>query len=136
MAIENAVPSHRPGWTLDRAFYSDPKIFELDVDRILMRHWLLAGHISRIPKKGDYFVVNVGGESIILIRGDNDQVHALFNVGRHRGSRLCRQDSGNATQLVCPYHAWVYATDGRLLAARHMPADFDRSQFGLHRGHA
>jgi phenylpropionate dioxygenase-like ring-hydroxylating dioxygenase large terminal subunit len=59
----------------------------------------------------------------------------LYNVCRHRGSLVCREPSGQVKGLVCPYHHWTYKLDGSLLAARHMPEDFDKSQFGLHRAH-
>jgi Rieske 2Fe-2S family protein len=116
---------------LDREFYRRPEIFELEVDRIFMRHWLPAGHLSRIPSPGDYFLYPVAGESIVIIRGSEGEIHGLFNVCRHRGSRICVNESGSARKLVCPYHNWVYATDGTLLSAKHMPEGFDGSQFGL-----
>jgi phenylpropionate dioxygenase-like ring-hydroxylating dioxygenase large terminal subunit len=134
-SIDTLIASRRPGIGLDGEFYRRPEIFDLEVDRIFMRHWLLAGHISRIPTPGDYFLYAVGGESIVIIRGPDGGIHALFNVCRHRGSRICAEESGNARKLVCPYHNWVYATDGTLLSARHMADGFDTSQFGLLRCH-
>ena len=133
--IDDLIGSHPPGCTLDRDFYTHPEIFERDLERIYRRRWLFAGHISRIPNAGDFFIFNVGGESIIVIRDEDGSVHALLNVCRHRGSRICQQPEGQVKKLVCPYHAWVYNLDGSLSAARLMPADFDRSQHGLHRAH-
>ena len=133
--IDDLIGSYRPGRTLDREFYTHSEIFERDLERIYRRRWLFAGHISRIPRPGDYFLLNLGGESIIVIRDEAGAVHALLNVCRHRGSRLCREPEGQLKKLVCPYHAWVYNLDGSLSAARLMPADFDRTQSGLSRGH-
>jgi phenylpropionate dioxygenase-like ring-hydroxylating dioxygenase large terminal subunit len=65
------------------------------------------------------------------VRGKDDKLRAFVNVCPHRGSRICASASGHASVLVCPYHAWSYELDGRLRAARHMPADFDRSVHGL-----
>ncbi|HMO58451.1 MAG TPA: aromatic ring-hydroxylating dioxygenase subunit alpha [Roseiflexaceae bacterium] len=123
------------GYTLERAFYTDPAIFAIDIERVFLRHWLYVGHVSRIPQPGDYFLYTIGNESIVIVRGQDDDVHALFNVCRHRGSRICLEPSGQLKRLVCPYHAWVYAIDGALIQARHMPADFDTAQFGLRRCH-
>ena len=133
--IEGLVEAHEPGWCLAREFYNDEGIFARDLQCIFMRHWLFAGHVSRIPRYGDYFLFTIGKESISIIRGKDGGVHALFNVCRHRGSRICLEPSGNARSLVCPYHAWTYSTDGSLLAARAMPEAFDRAEFGLRKCH-
>ena len=133
--VEKLIASRRPGMSLDREFYRSPEIFELEVERVFMRRWLLAGHISRIPGPGDYFLYSVAGESIVIIRGVDGEIRAFFNVCRHRGSRICTNESGSARKLVCPYHNWVYNTDGTLNSSRHMPDNFDNSQFGLVRCH-
>ncbi|MCZ7570961.1 MAG: aromatic ring-hydroxylating dioxygenase subunit alpha [Ardenticatenaceae bacterium] len=129
--IRGLIENHRLGWTLARPFYTDSAVYELEVERIFRKSWLFAGHISRIPKPGDYFLYEFEGESLIIIRADDDRLHALLNVCRHRGSRVCPDESGHVHYLVCPYHAWAYERDGRLKAARLMPDDFDRTQFGL-----
>lgn len=133
--LEALLATQRPEWSLERSFYTDSAIFDADLDRIFNRGWLCAGHTCRIPNPGDYFTYAVGNESIILIRDPEEGVQALFNVCRHRGSRVCTQPSGNARKLVCPYHQWVYNSNGSLLKARHMPKEFDRANFGLHRAH-
>lgn len=133
--MEEMVSTQQPGWSLERPFYTDPAIFDADLEKIFLRGWLCAGHTCRIPKPGDYFTYAVGNESIIFIRDHEEKVHALFNVCRHRGSRICIQESGSARKLVCPYHQWVYNADGSLMKARHMPEDFDGANFGLHRSH-
>jgi len=133
-SLDQLIASRRPGFTLDRAFYTDPDIFALDIERVFMRTWLFAGHVSSIPQPGDYFTYDIGEESIVIVRGEPDgAIHALFNVCRHRGSRICPESGGRVKKLVCPYHAWVYDTDGSLLTAKHMPADFDKRCYGLHR---
>jgi Rieske 2Fe-2S family protein len=126
-----ALAAQRPGYCLDRVFYTDPAIFEAEIDRVFFRSWWFAGHGSEIPRPGDYLLFELAGESLIVLRQPDRSVAALFNVCRHRGSRICRESAGSVKKLVCPYHAWVYETDGRLLAARHMPDDFDPAQHGL-----
>lgn len=129
--IDELIAAHRTGYSLAQPFYTDPCIFERDVERVFQRSWVFAGHISRVSNAGDYFLFQIGTESIIVIRGQGGQVHALHNVCRHRGSRVCLAAQGNRRTLVCPYHAWTYATDGRLLSAPAMPEGFDAGQFGL-----
>jgi phenylpropionate dioxygenase-like ring-hydroxylating dioxygenase large terminal subunit len=122
---------YRPGCTLPQPFYTNPEFFERDLERIFFRHWLPAGHVARLPKPGGYFLYEIAGESIIITRGRDDEIHALWNVCRHRGSRICSAPEGRANSLKCPYHAWTYGCDGRLLSAPAMPDDFDRAGFGL-----
>lgn len=121
----------RVGYSFDQEFYTSAAVFKADMDRIVERKWLLAGHISRIPNKGDYFLHRVGEEQIIIIRENADSVRAFFNVCRHRGSTICQAESGNAPRLVCPYHAWTFGLDGKLLTARLMPTDFDKAENSL-----
>ncbi|MSU47154.1 MAG: aromatic ring-hydroxylating dioxygenase subunit alpha [Lacunisphaera sp.] len=133
--IADLIAEHRPGFSLAQAFYTDPRIFERDMERVFLRQWVFAGHVSRVRNVGDYFLFTIGNESIAVIRGKDGNVHALFNVCRHRGSRICLEAEGNKRTLVCPYHAWTYATEGKLLAAPAMADGFDSSQFGLHKCH-
>src|SRR5579872_5911159 len=127
--IRERVASRQPGLSLEQSFYNDPEIFDFEIERIFKRYWLYAGHVSQIPARGDYFICEVAGESIIIIRDNNLQICALYNVCRHRGSRICAASSGKVKSLVCPYHQWTYRLDGSLLAARHMPEEFDKAQF-------
>ena len=126
-------PGAKPGYALPRAFYTDPAIFERDMERMLLRHWFCAGHVSSLPSAGSYFLAELGGESMILSRAADGEIHALLNVCRHRGSRLCSNRSGTAVGggFTCPYHAWSYGLDGKLRAAREMPDSFRREDFGL-----
>jgi len=125
--------TYEPGHGLPREFYTDPLIFERDLDRMLLRHWFCAGHVSSIPRPGDYLMVELGAESVIIIRTVEMEVRALLNVCRHRGSRLTEGRFGKASsgRLTCPYHAWSYDLDGRLVAARQMPESFRRADFPL-----
>jgi Rieske 2Fe-2S family protein len=131
--LDQLYAEYRPGWTLARPFYRDGAIFEAEAGRIFRRSWLFAGHECQIPRPGDYFTVDAGGDSIIVIRTEEGDVNALFNTCRHRGSKICTEERGQAKRLVCPYHRWAYDTDGALIAARGLPAEVDRSSLGLHR---
>ncbi len=130
--IAQLIASHRDGMSLQQSFYTDSRIFEYDAKRLILKQWMLVAHESRLPNNGDYVLYGVAGESIIVIRAQDGTIRAHFNVCRHRGSRICLEPAGNLTVLVCPYHAWAYRTDGRLLHARGMPNNFDTNDNSLH----
>jgi Rieske 2Fe-2S family protein len=121
---------HRAGHSLDQPFYTDADVFARDMDLLLGR-WSCAGHISDIPAQGDYLVAELSVESAIVVRGQDGAVHALANVCRHRGSRVCVKPQGHAAVLTCPYHAWTYNLDGSLRSAREMPEGFAPAEHGL-----
>jgi Rieske 2Fe-2S family protein len=129
--MQRLAANTRVGYSFDQEFYASEAVFKADMEQIVSQKWLLAGHVSRIPAKGDYFLFRVGSEQIIVIRENAQSVRAFFNVCRHRGSTICQADSGNAPKLVCPYHAWTFGLDGKLLAARLMPEDFDKAENSL-----
>ena len=125
----------KPGRSLARDFYTSPRIFERDLERVYFRHWLFVGHASRLAKAGDYFLYRLAGESIVVVRARDGAVNALLNVCTHRGSRICLETEGHASRLVCPYHAWCFDLDGSFLAARHLPEGAEPAALGLRRAH-
>jgi phenylpropionate dioxygenase-like ring-hydroxylating dioxygenase large terminal subunit len=127
------IRSHSAGHALTREFYTDPEIFERDMQRILLRHWFCAAHESSVPRAGDFLVVDLGAESVIIVRTSQGEIRALLNVCRHRGSRICTARSGKAPagRLTCPYHAWSYDLNGRLVVAQQMPEPFERNRLSL-----
>ena len=131
-SVEALIARQKPGFTLEQPFYRDAGIFRREMTKIVSRHWLYVGHVSEIPERGDYLLYAIGEESIIVVRGRDGEVRAFFNVCRHRGSHICLEERGRVRTLTCPYHAWVYDLEGRLVGARGMPADFDRKSYSLH----
>jgi carnitine monooxygenase subunit len=117
-----------PGWV-----YHDPDYFRVEMARLIRPAWQIVCHESDIPNAGDWRTLELLGESIIVIRGQDDAVRAFANVCRHRGSRLVDGEAGCAKRLTCPYHAWTYAADGRLVGVpdREDYAGLDPSQLGL-----
>ena len=123
----------RPGFAIDPYFYRSHLVYERELDALVFRSWLYAGHTSEIPDVGDYLLFDIGEDSIIIVRDESGEVQALMNICRHRGARVCEESSGNRKTFVCPYHGWVYRTDGSLKAARDMERleGFDPSAYGL-----
>ena len=152
-APQAAAATHPGGWregyTIPAAYYVDEDHYRSDERFIADKLWLMTDHESRIPNAGDYFVFEYGrGESVIILRDKAGAVKAYYNVCRHRGSRLCRHDeepapkdaqlsvkqlssSGTTPVFRCPYHAWTYDLDGRLVSAYGMPDDFEPAKNGL-----
>lgn len=98
-----------PGWT-----YHDADYFAVEMERVMRPAWQIVCHASDIPGAGDWRTMELLGESIFVVRGDDGAVRAFANVCRHRGMRIVDGERGCAKKLVCPYHAWVYELDGRL----------------------
>lgn len=126
------IDGSKKGWSLPRKYYKDPEIFEREKEAILFNTWMFAGHSSQIPEIGDYFIYTLLDESIIVVRTKDGSINAYYNVCRHRGSQICKESSGNTKNFICPYHAWSYDLDGKLIGARSMPEDFDKNGITLH----
>jgi Rieske 2Fe-2S family protein len=129
------VQLEQPGQAIASYFYRSHLVYQKELTELVFRSWLYACHVSEIPEAGDYQLLNIGEESIIVVRQANGEIHALMNICRHRGARVCEESSGNRKTFVCPYHGWVYNTDGTLKAAREMEVldGFDLSRHGLKR---
>jgi len=125
--------------TLPQQYFVSPEVFAREQEKIFSRQWVCAGHQSEIAKAGDYFVREVAGESLIILRDKGGKLRGFYNVCRHRGTRL-REDrvgqaaSGHVTVIQCPYHAWTYGLDGRLIGAPHMDEvqGFNKADYSLH----
>jgi phenylpropionate dioxygenase-like ring-hydroxylating dioxygenase large terminal subunit len=130
-SLQDLIADRKPGWALDQRFYTDPDMYELELQKILLKNWFIAGHVSQIPDIGDFIVARLDKESAIIVRGSDGEVKAFANVCRHRGSLVCLQDAGSVKKFECPYHGWMYDIDGNLVAARSMPEGFDRSPYSL-----
>jgi phenylpropionate dioxygenase-like ring-hydroxylating dioxygenase large terminal subunit len=127
---EATPPQWQVGFSLPQKCYMDEEIFRHDLD-FLADEWIIVDHGSRIPGVGNFFTIDVGADSIIVIRGADDVVRAFYNVCRHRGSLLCTETSGTVKALICPYHAWTYDLTGMLKGAALMPTGFDRKDYSL-----
>ena len=143
MSIEKTLPSN---------WYLDEDIFALEREHIFFREWVCVAREEQLPDAGDHLVLDVFGQSILLLRNTQGKLRGFYNVCRHRGAQLCpsqsedepQEDSHdrlplngggvNGRSIVCPYHAWRYDLDGQLQRAPHMTQDmdFDASEVQLH----
>jgi phenylpropionate dioxygenase-like ring-hydroxylating dioxygenase large terminal subunit len=115
MPVLRLAPAPEPESSLPGWIYRDPEFFEVEMERVIRPAWQIVCHESEIPAPGDWRTLDYLGESVIVLRGDDGRIRAFHNVCRHRASRLVAGPAGCARRLTCPYHAWTYALDGRLI---------------------
>ncbi len=114
--IVSSLKAGGPTQGLDPKYFSDPVIYEQVKKKIYFKTWQLACHSSQVANPGDYFSLSIFDQDIVVIRGHDGILRALFNVCQHRGHTLL-QGAGNKRSIVCPYHAWSYDLDGKLKRA-------------------
>jgi Rieske 2Fe-2S family protein len=143
VAVPPAVAGLEP--TLPSSWYTSAQVFALEKERIFCREWLCVARAEELAEPGAFRVLEVLGESILLVRNREGQLRAFYNVCRHRGSRLCREPpaagaaavlGGGLTggRITCPYHRWTYDLDGRLIGAPYLTGEpgFDKALFSLY----
>jgi glycine betaine catabolism A len=135
-AFLKATEAYRQGQrTLPGEYYTSPEISATERDRIFLRRWLCVGRAAELASPGDFVQRSIGGESVIVVRGQDGVIRAFYNVCRHRGTRLCEAERGRLSETIqCPYHAWTYTLDGALIGAPHMSevVGFDKRDYPLH----
>lgn len=129
--------------TLPSEYYRSPEIYAREKARIFCREWLCVGRASDLENPGDSRVLDVLGESILLVRNESGMLRGFYNVCRHRGAQLCgtilpgraaRSGVVGGKRIRCPYHSWTYSLDGELVAAPYLEtgAGFAHANFSLY----
>ncbi len=118
--------------SLDARYYTDPAIFEQEMQGLLSRTWQFGGHVQQIPEVGDYFTFDVAGQSLFAIRGRDEVVRVFYNVCQHRAHELV-SGTGRTRVVVCPYHQWSYELSGGLRAGPNIKSveGFERDKICL-----
>ncbi len=133
--LDEMVVETKDDFRVNGAVYTDPRIFDLEMDRIFGRTWVYVAHESEIPNPGDFKTTTIGLRPVLVTRDVDGGIHVLLNRCRHRANVVCRQLSGNAPFHSCRYHGWTYGADGALVsipqAKGAYPDDMDRSKLGL-----
>jgi Rieske 2Fe-2S family protein len=122
--------------TLPAHVYTDPGWFASEIERIFATMWLAAGRSDQIPSRGDFIRRDIAAASVLIVRGASGEIRAFHNVCRHRGTRLCEAAAGTLQgSIQCPYHAWTYDLEGRLIGAPMMDEvpEFRRDEYPLRR---
>tara|TARA_Y100001934_G_C12385809_1_gene795643 strand:- start:7206 stop:8327 length:1122 start_codon:yes stop_codon:yes gene_type:complete len=105
--------------TIPPQSYALPEVLDLETSTIFEKEWICLGRQEEIPQPGDYFTSELAGEPLLVVRGDDGTIRVLSNICRHKWTQVA-QGKGNAKLFVCPYHAWSYGRNGRLVNARYM----------------
>jgi glycine betaine catabolism A len=114
--VAGLLESYRPGFALPGALFLDDTLYGAEIEYLFGRHWLFVASVAEVPESGDYRTYQIGPWPIFVLRRDDGSIGAFHNTCRHRGSRILQQDSGvAAATLMCPYHRWTYAQDGRVI---------------------
>jgi phenylpropionate dioxygenase-like ring-hydroxylating dioxygenase large terminal subunit len=132
--VETFAPADLEGQSLPAWIYHDPEFFERERQTIFRNSWQLVCHLSDVPRTGDFHTFEFFGESVVVVRAEDGGVRAFHNVCRHRAARLLDGPSGHCgRRITCPYHAWTYALDGRLVAVPNRDAfkAVDTARHGL-----
>src|SRR3954463_1125421 len=120
---------------VDRSMFSDPEIFQVELERIFARCWNFVAHESQIPNPGDFWASLMGNDRVIVVRDRDMQPQVLINSCRHRGNAVCRADEGRATSFMCTYHGWTYDLKGALVGVPgfkdYYHEDLNREEWGL-----
>ncbi len=103
-----------------RRVYTDPDIFDLEMERIWGATWIYIGHESQVPEPGDYVTLSYGKVPVVMVRDNNNDVHVLYNRCGHKGAKLVDKPCGKIPAFRCCYHGWRYRLDGKLLGVPHL----------------
>jgi len=129
--IARSLAENRKGRTLPQRLYVGEETFAFDTQVMLKSVWLYACTVAHVKAPGDYFLFQLGANSVIIVRGRDGEVRAFYNSCRHRGARLCDSQRGHSGRFTCPYHQWTYGLDGSLIVARGMDAGFSKDDHSL-----
>ena len=124
--------SPEQSFTIPARYYNDPQIYEFEKEAIFYRNWWFVGHASQLAKSGEYITSKVHDQNVFVIRDKEGDINGFYNVCQHRGHGLLK-DTGRTNLITCPYHAWVYGSDGKLKKARNTGnmTGFDKCDFSL-----
>lgn len=126
---------HLAAKTPPGSFYTDEALFRRELEELYATSWLNLGREDQVSNVGDFFTREIGGESVLVVRGADQTVRAFYNICRHRGTRLVEESEGaRLRSIVCPYHGWSYSPEGHLIGAPHTETleDFRKEDNGLY----
>jgi phenylpropionate dioxygenase-like ring-hydroxylating dioxygenase large terminal subunit len=97
------------------SLYTDPDVFQQELERIWYQTWVYVGHVSEVPEPNDYVLKSIGPQQVIMSRDKQGEIHLLLNRCTHRANLVCDAERGNSSAFRCPYHGWTFSNTGQLL---------------------
>jgi choline monooxygenase len=138
-SVREVLNLYNPGDPLEKAstipapWYFDARIAQLERDSVFASNWQVVGRLDQVKDSGQFFTIDVNGEPLLVVRSDDGQLRAFYNVCRHHAAAVETQSAGCAEQFRCPYHGWTYGNDGSLKGMVEFEGvcNFDRKDNGL-----
>ena len=138
-SVHEILNLYNPDHPLERAstipapWYRDARIYDLELAAVFGKSWQVAGRLDQVREKGAFFTTDIASEPVVVVRGDDAQLRAFYNVCRHHAAAVVPESYGCAKQFRCPYHGWTYGIDGALKGMVEFDGvcNFDRAQNGL-----
>ncbi len=133
LSLYNAAAPLEEAFTIPAPWYLDPRMEQLERDRVFARNWIAVGRMDQASAPGQFFTVELAGEPLVVVRGEDGELRAFYNVCRHHAAAVATAPCGTAHHLRCPYHGWTYGLDGALKGAPEFAGvcNFDRAANGL-----
>ena len=124
----------KPGETfkVHRSIYTDPDIYQTELEQIYEGNWIYVAHDSQLPNANDYFTTTVGRQPVVISRDGDGKLHGFINACTHRGAKICRKKKGNAKNWACPYHGWVFNPQGSILDIKSLDTAAYPDGFNMH----
>src|SRR5438552_4111221 len=138
-SLQEIIESYDPNavlekaWTIPAPWYTDQRIYELELQTVFARSWQMVGRIDQVSEPGQYLTTEIANEPVVIVRGGDKALRGFFNVCRHHAAAVMTEPQGHAHQLRCPYHGWTYSLEGELKGAPDFAGvcNFDRAVNGL-----
>lgn len=138
-SLESVISGYDPGlpleraWTIPGPYYTDPRVAELERRAVFGGSWQVVGRVDQLGAPGAFITATVGGEPIVVVRGEDGALRGFFNVCRHHAAAVATEAEGTCSALRCPYHGWTYGLDGSLRVTPDFDGvcDFDKGASGL-----
>lgn len=133
LALYDPTAPLEEAFTIPAPWYVEPRMEELERERVFGRNWIAVGHADQVTAPGQYFTLELAGEPLVVVRGEDGELRAFFNVCRHHAAAVMTAACGTAQHMRCPYHGWTYGLDGSLKGAPEFAgvSNFDRAANGL-----
>ncbi|MGB0034415.1 MAG: aromatic ring-hydroxylating dioxygenase subunit alpha [Candidatus Acidiferrales bacterium] len=133
LASYNEAAPLADAYTIPAPWYTDERVAELERQNVFARTWQAVGRADQVAKPGQYVTADIAGEPVVVVRGNDNQLRAFFNVCRHHAMTVMNEPSGQTQHLRCPYHGWTYTLEGELRGITEFEGvcNFDRAQNGL-----
>ncbi|MGY0399759.1 MAG: Rieske 2Fe-2S domain-containing protein, partial [Ostreibacterium sp.] len=130
-AADKIADCYRDNEVIIQQLFQRSEHYQKQLKDVWYNNWIYVCQSTELPHSGNFVSVNIGDYPLVIVRNQTGKINVLNNNCRHRGSRICQEYKGNASNLVCPYHQWTYDLDGKLVYARNMMEEINPTTLSL-----